>query len=416
MFIRVARPGSRTSQSTLQRPPQVQRANYSFWNRFNSFWNKGNDEENNTPISDPNTLRRTLHEHEPSWFSPDKKSHHDIQEETTESVIDPDKFQALLSQANLNLTRWSHNKKTSPQQIEVVRGDWGVITQEVTSTYGETYAVLNMANAYFFGGAFLDGGSAQEENMIARTSCSNHIFSEEADAIYLDKNHFFRYKDEKTLLINGQTPMTPEELAKLSAIRGKDITRAYKIHMDTMEPEVCFRGPEIFANIEKSSFDDNPKASGRVALSPEEGSFALLRVTDIFPFHELRSAALDLTDRNINVDWNDPVFLAWFRKETKQRIDAQLDTALLNGIKHVVLGAFGCGAFKNEPEEVAKIYRESIEERAEHFEHIIFPIYRPGYGRDNFPAFEKELSGIALGAKAAPVVKSSFRLGSTSSE
>ncbi|VVC75446.1 hypothetical protein AQUSIP_07360 [Aquicella siphonis] len=401
---------SRLGHRMVNRRLYQVRRNYSFWNKFtNSFWHRLSGENKTPKPDDPNTLIKALHEHEP-WFDQEKRTHHKVQEETTVSVVDAVKFQALLSRATQNLALWNHDKQPSPHQIEVFRGDWGEVAQRETRKYGEIYAVLNMANAYFVGGAFLDGGGAQEENMFARTSCSNHILAE-GSHIYLDKNNVYRYKPEMTDLINAKTRMTPDELARLSAICGKIIDHAYKVHMDTQEPEVCFRGPELFANIQGSGFFDEPKSSGRIALSVKDGSFAYLSDSEIFPFHELRSAAIDLTDTDIEADWNDREFVEWFKKETKRRIDAQLDTVLLNGIRHAVLCAFGCGAFKNRAEEVAGIYRESIEERAVHFEHIVFAIYHPGYGRDNFPAFEKELHGLPLGAKARLNLEKSIRLG-----
>ena len=45
------------------------------------------------------------------------------------------------------------------------------MTQKLTKVYGETFAVLNMANAYFPGGGYDEGMPAQEENMFRRTDC-----------------------------------------------------------------------------------------------------------------------------------------------------------------------------------------------------------------------------------------------------
>lgn len=393
---RVYRIASTSLRSWETRSSQLQaQRHYSFWNRVTeTLWGKSTDQPTTTQKpDDPQALLKALQDNKPSWLIPGLRDHHRIQKKTTQSVIDRENFAGLLRQATLNLNTWSQKHESSPHQIEVVRGDWGDIAQQKTKKHGQIYGVLNMANAYFFGGDFLGGGSAQEENMFARTSCSNHIF-EEGSKMYIDESGVYRYKEEMSQLISAQTLMTPEELNRLSVILGRRIEKAFKVHMDTSEPEVCFRGPELFYN--NPSIDDG-RSSGRVALGESEGSFALLRSADIFPFHEIRSAALDLTDSDIKVDWKNPTFLAWYRKETKQRIDAQLDTALINGIRHLVLCAFGCGAFRNPAHEVASIYRESIQERAPHFEHIVFAIYHAGYGPDNFPAFERELNGLALG-------------------
>jgi hypothetical protein len=387
MFARTTTVRRPITSITTQRP--IQR-NYSLWRWF---WESRNQQPIHTKeVTDPNAMLESIKYNKPCSLFLEKVTRHGVQAETAEFVIK--NLSTLLTQANDNLTLWD-NQQPSPQCVNALRGDWGVITQQLSKLNGKIYAVLNMANAHFVGGAFQSGGGAQEENMFERTTCITHILYEESDSIYFDENNNYRYKPEMTELLNAMTLMTSEELEKLSAICGKNISQAYKVHMDTREPEVCFRGPELVARVEGED-GAGPKY---VLLTREEGSFSFLKKNEIFPFHELRSAALDLTDRNISVDWENEEFLAWFKKDTKRRIDAQLDTVLLNGIKHVVLSAFGCGAFKNHPEVVAQIYKESIEERAEHFEHIAFAIYYPGYGKDNFSIFKHILDGIKLGKK-----------------
>ena len=52
-------------------------------------------------------------------------------------------------------------------------GDWGDVTLALTKRYGKCFAVLNMANAYSFGGGYAHGQVAQEENMFRRTDCAD---------------------------------------------------------------------------------------------------------------------------------------------------------------------------------------------------------------------------------------------------
>jgi uncharacterized protein (TIGR02452 family) len=83
----------------------------------------------------------------------------------------------------------------------------------------------------------------------------------------------------------------------------------------------------------------------------------------------------------------------------RSRISAQLDTLIEQGIRHVVLGAFGCGAFQNPAESVAEIYREHISSRRAVFAVIAFAIYNAGYGPDNFRPFSNVFSReLMLGA------------------
>jgi hypothetical protein len=75
--------------------------------------------------------------------------------------------------AKHNLDRWRAQSAVSVSQlrVEVFPGDWGEVTRSLTATYGVCFAVLNMANAYVPGGAYVEGAAAQEENMFRRTDC-----------------------------------------------------------------------------------------------------------------------------------------------------------------------------------------------------------------------------------------------------
>jgi uncharacterized protein (TIGR02452 family) len=61
------------------------------------------------------------------------------------------------------------------------------------------------------------------------------------------------------------------------------------------------------------------------------------------------------------------------------RLHRVLDIAYKNGHRRLVLGAFGCGVFRNEPTDVARIFHHLlIGETAPYhgcFDHIIFAIY-----------------------------------------
>lgn len=60
------------------------------------------------------------------------------------------------------------------------------------------------------------------------------------------------------------------------------------------------------------------------------------------------------------------------------------------GVDYLVLGAFGCGAFKNNPEVVAKAYRDVIPEYINNFKVIDFAIIDGKY-TNNYEIFKKVL-------------------------
>lgn len=235
-------------------------------------------------------------------------------------------------------------------------GDWGDVTQQVSKETGEIYAVLNMANAQEPGGGFLEGWGAQEENMFRRTDCYRSLT--EDSFVSRKKLHKKTGKeveqDEYTramqILINGDNKI---------------------VYLDKKNPRVCIKGnePEGYQDYEEK---------------------------DYFLFYELRSAAENLWDDG-DGGWLDEK--KKFNRENMQRkISAQLDTLIQNNIRYVVLSAFGCGAFGNPPEEIAQIYKEELlkPERAGKFDDVVFAIFYPGYGTDNFTPFYEKLNGLPL--------------------
>jgi hypothetical protein len=221
-----------------------------------------------------------------------------------------------------NQSRWKkeRSREASVPKVQVLLGDWGDITLELTKTYGECFAVLNMANAYVPGGGYVEGMGAQEENMYRRTDCHFYITEKEYD------RSLNRYKPFMTELISGKNGV---------------------VYLDIDNPRICIRGAE----------DKTHNTLG----------YAWLKEDEIFPFYELRAAAQDLRGKEkFNVD------------EARRRIVAQLNTLQANKVRYAVLGAFGCGAFLNPAETIATIYKEEIEKRIDDFSLIVFAILDSG--------------------------------------
>ncbi len=223
-----------------------------------------------------------------------------------------------------------------PCQLLVLPGDWGAVTGRLTREYGCCFAVLNMANAHVPGGAYLEGTAAQEENMFRRTDCHFHVQAKNLDS----SGRFY----------------CAEMTARLTAAGGR-------VYLDTETPRLCIRGPE----------DRNRDDLGYRWLADNE----------IFPFYELRAAAQDLRDGS-----------SFDEIEAAKRIAAQLETLRDHSIRHVILSAFGCGAFRNPAHRVAAIYRDEIAQRLADFRVIAFAIFAPGYGPDNFTPFKQALAEL----------------------
>ena len=75
----------------------------------------------------------------------------------------------------------------------------------------------------------------------------------------------------------------------------------------------------------------------------------------------------------------------------KARARKIFDAAAVNDAEVVILGAFGCGAFRNPPEVVAAAYKTVVNEFRGHFDTIEFAVYcRPGDSR-NYEVFNRVL-------------------------
>ncbi|WP_340400742.1 TIGR02452 family protein [Paenibacillus sp. FSL H8-0079] len=80
----------------------------------------------------------------------------------------------------------------------------------------------------------------------------------------------------------------------------------------------------------------------------------------------------------------------------KERIRYILDVAASNGHRTIVLGAYGCGVFRNEPTVVAKYFHDVLvgEGFKDSFERIVFAVYDRSAGQRTLKAFQDRLTGI----------------------
>ena len=228
-----------------------------------------------------------------------------------------------------NLTKWAVNPRFKPTGkcvVQVIQEDWGVAAQSLTIQYGKCFAVLNMANGTHPGGGYTSGSAAQEENMFRRTDC-----------------HFS---------LNRASKYTLNESNQINGVHGR-------VYLDINKARVCIRGPED--------------------IKSDDLGYRWLDDKDIFPFYELRAAAVNLGGGKKYSD-----------TETHKRIAAQLDTLIAAGIRYAVLSAFGCGAFGNPADKVARVYYNALNVRRDHFDVVVFAIFYAGYGSDNYKVFAEE--------------------------
>ena len=68
-----------------------------------------------------------------------------------------------------------------------------------------------------------------------------------------------------------------------------------------------------------------------------------------------------------------------------------LNIAAYHDADIIILGAFGCGAFKNNPNVVASAYKEVLKEYRKYFDIVDFAVYHREYEIDNYLAFKSIL-------------------------
>ena len=210
-----------------------------------------------------------------------------------------------------------------------------------------------MANAHFFGGGYLHGAGAQEENVFRRTGCylntGTGILSASADKNVVNSGKYTRDFSDQVFGLNGHVPV----------FEG-----------------VCFK--------------------------TEEADGYRIR-DDVFPFFELRSAAQNLKSEDDVFD----------EALCETQIRAQFRSLAMISAQAVVLSAFGCGAFHNPPDRVAAVYKRVIEDvigrnECPNLKKIVFALINPNdaHGDPGYTLnlFKEVLNSVALG-RASPAAR-----------
>ena len=71
------------------------------------------------------------------------------------------------------------------------------------------------------------------------------------------------------------------------------------------------------------------------------------------------------------------------------RIRRIFEVAVANGNEVLILGAFGCGAFRNPPEIVAKVFFDVMQDYLCYFDTIEYAVYHTEREVDNYEAFKR---------------------------
>ena len=82
---------------------------------------------------------------------------------------------------------------------------------------------------------------------------------------------------------------------------------------------------------------------------------------------------------------------AELEKLLTSRIQRIFEVAVVNGNEVMILGAFGCGAFRNPPEIVAKVFKNVMQNYTKYFDVIEYAVYHTEREIANYEAFRNEM-------------------------
>ena len=231
--------------------------------------------------------------------------------------------------------------KTCSTEITVTRDrSYQAAMRLAAENEGSRIAVMNFANAFQAGGGVTSGAGAQEE-CLCRTSTLYPLLYRH----YLS-NTF--YKHHRTL----NTPKATDALVYTRDVvickTDEDLPQRMPREQWTKVDVITVAAPDL-----------RDKSNIQV---PVVGGGTYMNSAELFGYHVKRA---------IHV----------------------LTCAAAKGADILVLGAFGCGAFRNDPEVVARAYRTVIAEFPKVFRKIEFAVYCPQGDTRNYEVFARTFNG-----------------------
>ena len=210
---------------------------------------------------------------------------------------------------------------------------------EAAAGYKDCYvAVLNFASATNPGGGVVNGSSAQEESL-CRCSCLYFCLNTPAmwDGFYNP------HRAAHDPLHNDDLIYTP----------GVTVFKT-----DTAEPKLMREADRYSVDVITCAAPNLRSHPGNGYITGEGDANIKLSDKDLLELHE-------------------------------KRIRRILEAALSGGCDTIILGAFGCGAFKNDPEIVAQANRNVAGEYLHAFKNIEYAIYSSKSDERNYKAFDR---------------------------
>ena len=214
-------------------------------------------------------------------------------------------------------------------------------TYEAAAGYkGQHVAVHNFASASNPGGGVVNGASAQEECLCR---CSGLYFNLNTRAMW---DGFYQpHRDAHDPIHNGDIIYTP----------GVTVFKT-----DTAMPELMLESDWYDVDVITCAAPNLRNQPSNKYNTGDGNKQTVMKDKDLLALHE-------------------------------KRLRRILEVALSEGCDTIILGAFGCGAFQNNPEVVAQANRNVIKDYLHAFKNIEFAVYCSPRDDRNFKIFERVL-------------------------
>ena len=204
---------------------------------------------------------------------------------------------------------------------------------------GSRAAVLNFASATNPGGGVTRGSSAQEEALCRCSTLYPCLTTTE-----LDKGYYQFHRDLSDVRYTDACIYVPDiKIIKTDTDSPKRLPETRWQAVDV----ICCAAP----NLREKPYN---------RMNPGEGRAIKVSNNELLDLH-------------------------------RQRARKILSVAAANNVDCLVLGAFGCGAFQNDPNIIAQAYRNIFPEFDGYFRVIRFAVYCPPHDRTNFDVFRRLL-------------------------
>lgn len=309
---------------------------------------------------------------------------------TTVRVFNQDSFDAAIAMPSSILgIRSKTRTQTAENEILGHLRSYAAAAESLTSTASRV-AVLNMASEVSPGGGWLKGATAQEEALCYRSSLAASLHRSlypiaPRAAVYTRDVVIFRGS-----ISDGHELMVPE-----TAVENLPVVSVLSV-AGIRRPEVKEVGVEEAGGTETSTKLPDGGESGEARKAEKTGNVGQAAGSD---------------DSHGKGKWKEqkgkrttepkiprgPMQFAHpaDRALTKDKMRLCLHMAATKGHTMLVLGALGCGAFKNPPQEIANCWMEVLREEVVAggwFKEIWFAVY-DGRNEGNYEIFRDMFDG-----------------------